>query len=297
VSRSIFRGNTSDSGGPAIFVSAGASLSANNCLFVKNSSAFKGGAIAHYGNDLQLLHCTLAENCGSYYGGALYLQGQSASAINCIFWNNQLRYSQGTLERAQIEHYSGPLTLDSCIIQGLDTLAHTNGLAFDPLFVQASANDFRLSANSPAIDNGAIAAAAGPVDLIGAPRLVNGSLDRGAYEFQGAPGKCSAPCFAASLAVGLLRDRGDLHHLRRNQRKLLLRMATRLRPWLRFSFGAGIPDRDRVEHQHLIHQCGNIGDERQQIPRRYRRLSFSGGVLERDRPFHSLCASAHKRSY
>src|SRR5213075_25137 len=79
------------------------------------------------------------------------------------------------------------LTLDSCIIQGLDTLAHTNGVAFDPLFVQASANDFRLSANSPAIDNGAIAAAAGPVDLIGAPRLVNGSLDRGAYEFQGAP--------------------------------------------------------------------------------------------------------------
>ena len=56
-------------------------------------------------------------------------------------------------------------------------------LAVDPLLV--AGNGYRLAANSPCINRGTNDAVMTAVDLAGAPRIGGGTVDMGAYEFQG----------------------------------------------------------------------------------------------------------------
>ena len=55
----------------------------------------------------------------------------------------------------------------------------------DPQLVDESAGNFRLKSISPCIDAGSNSYVQGETDLDGNPRIVNGLVDQGAYEFQG----------------------------------------------------------------------------------------------------------------
>jgi len=54
-----------------------------------------------------------------------------------------------------------------------------------PLFVDHAGGNLRLQSNSPCINAGDNACAPGTVDLDGQSRIVSGTVDIGAYEFQG----------------------------------------------------------------------------------------------------------------
>jgi hypothetical protein len=54
----------------------------------------------------------------------------------------------------------------------------------DPLFVNASAGNFHLQSGSPCINSGDNACISTPADFDGNPRIVGGTVDMGAYEYQ-----------------------------------------------------------------------------------------------------------------
>ncbi|CAE7357433.1 grlQ [Symbiodinium necroappetens] len=104
-----------------------------------------------------------------------------------------------------------PLTITNCVfddptevsayaIGERGTMVEANNVGFKheslpagpaPVFVDPSAGDFRLAPGSPGVDAGDNSAlpADYTTDLLGLPRVVNGTVDAGAYELQS-----SAPC-------------------------------------------------------------------------------------------------------
>jgi len=73
-------------------------------------------------------------------------------------------------------------------------IASTNGvgnITNAPLFVDCDGGNLRLQSNSPCINTGRNAYAPGATDLDGFPRIVSGTVDMGAYEFQGTGSRIS----------------------------------------------------------------------------------------------------------
>ena len=74
-------------------------------------------------------------------------------------------------------------TLSNCIFYNVKGVSGRKGVTIaDPKFVDAANGDFRLQAGSPCIDKGG--QAYGTTDLAGNPRVGNGTVDIGCYEYQ-----------------------------------------------------------------------------------------------------------------
>lgn len=182
--------NSSGHGGGVFFIDGG---SLTRCVLTSNAAAEGGGA--YFDADGVLENCLLTGNSATYGGGARLrssgtltgcaLVGNSATTgggvdfntrgtlDNCVVWGNT--GSTG----ADIHDVSGTIR-SSCASDGL-----SHGLdgciTNAPRFV--ASNDFRLAASSPCIDAGSNALAAGSTDLDGSPRIVNGTVDMGVYEY------------------------------------------------------------------------------------------------------------------
>lgn len=171
-----------------------------NCLFEKNTG-FSAGAIYNLGADMGqsnpfISNCTFVGNRAEV-GGAIYCNandslGQSNPVIsNCVFYDNyaptgkvfRIIYGFPTVEYSVFD-------LTTC--EELTDHASSNvncgdGLIFNrEMFFKDTLNgDYSLLEGAPYIDEGNNDSAANPVDLEGNPRIVNGKVDLGAYEFQG----------------------------------------------------------------------------------------------------------------
>jgi predicted outer membrane repeat protein len=215
IANCVFIENSSAEYGGAIH-SLNANPHINNCLFIRNSTSGAGGAVAAFAPGVCITNCTfvgnLAQGDSNSAGGAIYCRTPVSSQItNCIFSANladngpQLAIGQASPDDNWsddprviiIAPAESEITVDFCNIQGaLDgifidsyqgTLIYGDGnIDADPLFADPCTDDYRLLPESPCIDTGDpdyIPDANNNSDLDGNPRVYNGRLDMGAYEF------------------------------------------------------------------------------------------------------------------
>jgi len=168
-----------------------------NCVFSGNSATeYLGGGVRNNRSNPTIINCTFNGNTATeYYGGGIGNNSYSSpTLVNCIFWNNSDR--DGIDESSQI--YGGTPAVSYCSIQGLDRFTGNGNIGDNPLFIDADGyddiigtedDDLRLQPGSPCIDVGdnSVVPVDISTDLDGNPRILNSTVDMGAYEFQGIP--------------------------------------------------------------------------------------------------------------
>ncbi|NCD26322.1 MAG: DUF1573 domain-containing protein, partial [Deltaproteobacteria bacterium] len=163
-----------------------------NSLIVNNLATNSGGGLAggvwlnvSGGGTSRVDNCTIVGNVaspsgGGGMGGGIFTVGGCLQ--NSIVWGNTADWG------ADISDQGGTF-YNSCASDGLTDGADgctTN----NPMFTDASASDYTLLAGSPCIDTGDNALAPtniSPYDLAGNPRIQDGTVDMGAYEFAAVP--------------------------------------------------------------------------------------------------------------
>jgi hypothetical protein len=146
----------------------------NNCTLSGNSVGPYGyGGGASHGT---LNNCTLSGNwCGSYgYGGGTY----ACALNNCIAYFNTAQGGPNYWSDLY-----GVSILNHCCTMPQPASGAGN-ITNAPLFVDQAGGNLRLQSNSPCINAGSNAYTVGGTDLDGRPRIVGGTVDMGAYEFQ-----------------------------------------------------------------------------------------------------------------
>jgi virulence-associated protein VapD len=150
----------------------------DNCLIHDNSNF--GGAIVSmkYESSLQIYNSTITENnFTETYGTAIggYITAE-AEVYNCIIWNNDGHTAFG----------STPVTATRVILDYVDYNPSdilTDILTTDPLFTDATNEDFTLQPSSPAIDFGLNSLSNLYFDFNHDVRIWNGVVDLGCYEY------------------------------------------------------------------------------------------------------------------
>jgi hypothetical protein len=181
----VFTDNTATNVGGGMANISGASPTLVNVLFFENSASVGGGL----GNDTNcnplLVNVTFAGNSASSGGGIFNITNSNATLVNAVLWGNGDEL---------INNGSTP-TISYSLIQGSGGSAAwkasfgTDGgsnLDDDPLFVDAVDGNLRLASGSPAVDAGDNTAVPANVttDLDGGPRILNGAVDMGTFEFR-----------------------------------------------------------------------------------------------------------------
>ena len=159
--------------GRGIYVIDSAYAMVENCICCGNE---EGIAIAT-NSVCDIYNCTISGN--TVYGMNV-TDGSTATVVNCVLWNNVQELG------------GGGTTVSYSNVQG--GAAGTGNINADPLFANAAAGDFFLTAASPCIDTGT-SSGAPDTDILGRARGSDGDglgaggtgdgsdYDMGAYEF------------------------------------------------------------------------------------------------------------------
>jgi len=199
VDSSAFSGNSAALGG-GICNFYGAITTIANSTFSGNG-AFQGGGIFNFSTITSLANSTFTGNTASV-GGGMYNGFGTTQVYNSILWNNQDSSGTGTIT-ATVFITNSTITLTHSLVQGtggsgswITDTKYVNGggnLDTDPFFTTpisptnapTTTGNLRLLYGSPAIDVGDNQYITVATDLDGNPRIVNGIVDMGAYEYQG----------------------------------------------------------------------------------------------------------------
>jgi hypothetical protein len=183
----VVQGNhASQAGGVAEFSGAGLS----HCALIGNWASGIGGFGAS-GSRPILANCVIGGNWAGTYAGVF-----SATLINCSVINNSATNTGGGIYNCNatnsIVYYNtaptspniaGTISESNCCF-GQDVTGGSGFFTNAPLFVNLAAGDFHLQSNSPCINAGNNRYTNTTTDLDGNPRVVGGTVDIGAYEYQ-----------------------------------------------------------------------------------------------------------------
>ena len=169
---------------------------ATNCFITGNIAIGGGGG----GEECTLVNCLVVSNAAYYFvyggGGALL-----STLVNCTVANNSGTGPCGIAacavfnsvvqnnfdDSGALANYGDYLGIYEYTFSNSCTMPLPPGLGNftnDPAFVNWTAGDFHLQSNSPCINSGNNAYVTSATDLDGNPRIVSGTVDIGAYEFQ-----------------------------------------------------------------------------------------------------------------
>lgn len=193
-SKIMFNQCESMRGGGGVYMNRG---TIRNCLIAGNSCTISnatevgiGGGIRMDGGLME--NCSVVSNFSISSGGGAYVTGSSA-VTNSILYHNAVVIAPGGERNL---YASGGTFGYSCIDPAPAGQGNTS---LDPMVEDLEGLDFHLESSSPCIDQGQNAAwMDGAVDLDGALRLQNGTVDMGCYE---APDPWSGPLIAGFTAT------------------------------------------------------------------------------------------------
>jgi beta-lactam-binding protein with PASTA domain len=169
-----------------IHFGGGDSSTVTNCVIVGNTSDYGGGMSCHMSSPT-IINCTIAGNSASSGSGKalaclLAHTPSNVQITNCILWDGGSEIYTG----------NSTVTITYSNIQG--GWSGTGNKNVNPLFVDMDGPDnvvgteddnVRLSAGSQCLDvgNNASVPPSVVVDMDANPRIMNGTVDMGAYEF------------------------------------------------------------------------------------------------------------------
>lgn len=185
----IFSGNSSNTGpGGGMRNSGSSSPTITNCIFSGNKGA-GGAGMSNDASSPTITNCSFSGNLATDLGAGIRNEASANPTIkNCIFWGD---VDSGFPVNEIFNVSSTPIVTFSTV-QGF-LLPGVGNINTDPLFVNpqspilapSTLGDYRLQRCSPAIDAGNNAAIAGfSTDLDGNTRIINTTVDMGAYEKQ-----------------------------------------------------------------------------------------------------------------
>lgn len=200
IDRAIFENNIGLNGaGLYIMRCNHLECSISNCLFNDNHAEHFGGGMALSNASPEVSNITVVNNSSSGVncGGIFFYEQSSPVMRNIITTGNYNIHPDMPNVQMWVWTFDGfaPKFYNGLVQGGLDSITgnefitiYENMIDDDPLFANAADNDFRLSAESPcrnAGDPNTNPTVMNGLDLDGMPRVLDGMIDIGAYEFSG----------------------------------------------------------------------------------------------------------------
>ncbi|PKL85419.1 MAG: hypothetical protein CVV22_07620 [Ignavibacteriae bacterium HGW-Ignavibacteriae-1] len=176
-----------------------------DCLMANNFAIDGGGGIGLWsGGVTSLNNVTFAKNHANNKGGAFWINGSAPIINNCIIYENTTNTNGNEI----FIESNGTVTLNySCYSNGTNDIYIQAGSAFNPdansitdnpLFVNATNDDFRLYGISPAVNSGNNSYNSETFDIRGEDRIQNTTIDMGAFEWtDGVDPLCNTEVFVS----------------------------------------------------------------------------------------------------
>ena len=178
-------GNKSGFGqGAGVFINTGTLA---DCIVISNKVTTSGNSSSHGGGiylatstaNAKVINCTVAKNTG-YDGGGIYRVKDAGYICNTISYNNSVTTGDGNI--VAVSGTTRPP--DTCI----SNICSTVELGVNPQKVTVAPYElptYELSATASAkcIDQGCTEIVTSALDYAGNPRVFNGAVDIGAYEY------------------------------------------------------------------------------------------------------------------
>lgn len=164
-----------------------------NCLFVNNN---KNGLIAFYNSYNYVINCTFVNNSLEQMAATVWAADSRLRIYNCINYNNgdyplgvdnldQFFKSELHVYNSLLENGEESVTVNN--EEWCEFFYDDTNIAGDPFFLGGTYTPYNLSDISPCIDMGTLELPEfinlPEFDLAGNPRVVNGAIDMGAYEW------------------------------------------------------------------------------------------------------------------